>query len=316
MAIKDDIRWFKEQFQEKIQAAVQGTPYTVDMLTAIALQETGEIWRILRTKNLSVDRILELCIGDTFDGSSSPPRSAFPRTKEELVAAPDGQQMFDIARQGLVDMSQYIPGYSGLLGNPKKICHGFGIFQYDLQFFKPGTPESDPQYFLQKRYANFDFCVRKALGELRAKTIKIGYQNKATLTDLEMCHIAIAYNTGGFNPAKGLQQGHKSGGKYYGELVFEYLKLAKTVSVNGTGNNPTTPTGQTYRVISNDPLRLRSEPIKDPNNPELNVIAKLPNGHLVRDVTNQPENGFRKVETDLNGEHLTGFASAQYLQAV
>ena len=36
MALKDDIRWFKEQFQDKIRAAVQGTPYTVDMLTAIA----------------------------------------------------------------------------------------------------------------------------------------------------------------------------------------------------------------------------------------------------------------------------------------
>lgn len=315
MPIKDDIRWFKEQFQDKIKDAVQGTPYTVDMLTAIACQETGEIWRILRTKNLTVDRILELCIGDTFDGSSNPPRSAFPRTKEELLAQPNGQQMFDIARQGLKDMAQFIPGYSGLLSNPKKICHGFGIFQYDLQFFKPGTPESDPDYFLQKRYANFDHCVRKALKELRAKTIKIGYQNKPALTDLEMCHIAIAYNTGGFNPAKGLKQGHKSGGKFYGELVFEYLQTAKTVSVNGAGNNPSPP-GSMFRVTSNDPLRLRSEPVKDPNNPDSNVKAKLPNGHLVRALANQPENGFLNVETDLNGEHLIGFASAQFLQAV
>jgi hypothetical protein len=317
MGIKDDIRWFKTQFQDKIQAAVQGTPYTVDMLTAIAVQETGEIWRILRTKDLSVDRILELCVGDTFDGSSSPPRSAFPTTKEQLLAQPNGQQMFDIARQGLKDMAQFVPGYSSVLGNPKKICHGFGIFQYDLQFFKPGTPESDPDYFLQKRYATFEGTLGKALQELKAKTIKIGYQNKPTLTDLEMVHIAIAYNTGDFKPALGLKQGHKSGGKFYGELVFEYLGIAKTVSVNGAGNNTTTTTsGAVYRVTSNDSLRLRSEPVKDPDDPNANVIARLPNGQMVRAVSNQPVNGFMQVETDLSGEHLTGFASTQFLQAV
>ena len=42
--------------------------------TALACQETGEVWPILRKKDLSVDRILELCVGDTLDS-----RSAFPR---------------------------------------------------------------------------------------------------------------------------------------------------------------------------------------------------------------------------------------------
>jgi len=316
MALKDDIRWFKEQFQDKIQAAIQGTPYTVDMLTAIAVQETGEIWRVLRKKNLTVEQVCELCVGDTFDGSSSPPRSAFPTSREQLLAQPNGQQMYEIARKALRDMAQYIPGYNGVAANPKKFCHGYGIFQYDLQFFKPGTPESDPDYFLQKHYATFDGTLGRALKELKAKTIKIGYQNKPTLSDLEMCHIAIAYNTGDFIPSKGLKQGHKSGGKHYGEWVYEYLKTAKTVSVNGGGSDPITPTGTMYRVTSNDPLRLRSEPFKDPNNPNANVKAKLPNGHTVRAISTQAVNGYLEVETDFEGEHLTGFAAAQFLQAV
>lgn len=319
MAIKDDMRWFKEQFQDKIKAALPGTPFTVDFMTALACQETGEIWRILRKKDLSLDRILELCVGDTLDGSSADPRSAFPTTKEELLAKPNGQKMFDIARQALVDMAQFIPGYNGAVANPKKICHGFGIFQYDLQFFKPGTPESDPDYFLEKRYADFDACLKKAFQELRTKTIKIGLQNKPTLTDLEMVHVAIAYNTGGFIPARGLRQGHRSpDGKFYGELVFGYLQTAKTVTVNGggsTGGGSTTPTG-THKVTSNDPLRLRSEPSKDENDPNANVIAKLPKGQIVRAITNQPVNGFLEVETDLEGEHKRGFASTQFLQPV
>jgi len=35
--------WFKQQFRGEIEPALQGTPYTLDMLTAIASQETGEI---------------------------------------------------------------------------------------------------------------------------------------------------------------------------------------------------------------------------------------------------------------------------------
>jgi len=73
MPTKDDMRWFKQQFHDQINAAIQGTPYSLDFMTALACQETGEVWPILRKKNLSVDRILELCVGDTIDG-----RSAFP----------------------------------------------------------------------------------------------------------------------------------------------------------------------------------------------------------------------------------------------
>jgi hypothetical protein len=230
MPIKEDLRWFKEQFQEKLQGGLHGTPFSVDFMTALACQETGEIWRTLRRKDLSVDRILELCVGDSRDGSSNPPRTAFPASKAELLAQPNGQKMFDIARQALVDMAEYIPGYDSSAANPKKFCHGFGIFQYDLQFFKPGTSESDPDYFLQRRYADFDACLNKALQELAGKTTKIGYQHKPSLTDLEMVHVAIAYNTGHFIPSKGLAQGYKPpGGKHYGEQVFEFLQTAKTV---------------------------------------------------------------------------------------
>jgi len=64
---KEDMRWFKQTFGEKIEPALQGTPFTLDLLTALACQETGEIWPILRKKNLTTDRILELCVGDSID---------------------------------------------------------------------------------------------------------------------------------------------------------------------------------------------------------------------------------------------------------
>lgn len=319
----EDIRWFKEQFQSRIEAAIQGTPFTVDMLTAVACQETGYIWQVLRKKGFDVPRILELCVGDTIDGSGG--RGAFPTTKAALLARPNGAQMFGIARQALVDMAKHIPGYGGAVAKPNKFCHGFGIFQYDLQFFL-----EDPDYFLERRYTDFDASAAKAVGELKNALRKLGWANKTKLTDLEMAAVAIAYNTGGYKPSKGLKQGYrdKTTGKYYGEYFFEFLRRAQSVVVPGGGAAPVakpepkpgeaplpepTPVeaaGRVYEVdVHESPLRLRREPATDAE-----ILARLPDGHHVQAVTDKKVNGFLEVETSLLGAHLRGYASAQYLK--
>jgi hypothetical protein len=173
---------------------------------------------------LPTARILELCVGDTIDASATGGRRAFPRNKAELLQAPEGERMFQIARQGLVDMAACIPAYRGAAARPDKFCHGFGIFQLDLQFFK-----SEPDYFLSRRYADFDAALGKCIGELKAALKRIGWQAKASLSDAEMAGVAIAYNTGRYDPAKGLKQGYFDGAKYYGENYFAYLQLARSV---------------------------------------------------------------------------------------
>jgi hypothetical protein len=307
----NDMRWFKQQFQQKINNALQGTPFTLDFMTALACQETGEVWPILRKKDMSLDRICELCVGDTIDG-----RKAFPRSRAELESAPNGKKMFQIARAALVDMAQFINGYKEVVKNPNKFCHGYGVFQYDIQFFE----NEDPDYFLERRYTNFEASLQKALGELRNATKKLHLQDKPQLTDLEMTHIAIAYNTGDFKPALGLKQGHKSDdGKFYGEQVIGFIQLAKTVSADGATTattTTTTPNGARFEVTSTDPLRLRSEPSKDQNNPDANVKTRLPHGQIVRAITTQAVNGFLEVETNLGGVDFRGFASTQFLKAV
>ncbi|MGA9755028.1 MAG: hypothetical protein WBV23_07780 [Desulfobaccales bacterium] len=321
----DDILWLKKQFHRQIKAAVKDTPFSLDMLTAIACQESGEIWPILRKKPLSLGQLLELCVGDTIDTSGG--RQAFPKTKSDLLAKPKGEQMFAIARQALVDMAHYIKGYQAAAANPEKFCHGFGIFQYDLQFFL-----EDPDYFLQKRYADFDASLGKCIGELHNAMKRIHWDNKTTLTDYEMACVAIAYNTGGFKPGRGLQQGYRPpGGKYYGEEIFALLRLSKTVALPGAGPAalsapqpgnaavpPPTPveaTGPFYEVdVRQAPLRLRREPQIDANDPNANVMALLPDGQPVRAVKNREVNGFLEVETSLWGAHHRGFASARYLK--
>jgi hypothetical protein len=320
----DDIRWFKKQFHRQINAAVAGTPFSLDMLTALACQESGEVWPILRNQNLDLNRLLELCVGDTLDADKG--RRAFPKNRAALEARPNGQQMFAIARQALVDMAVYIDSYQGAAAKPNKFCRGFGIFQYDLQFFL-----EDPHYFLEKRYADFDTCLAKCIGELRQAMQRMHWEDKTALTDYEMACVGIAYNTGSFNPELGLKQGHKSGGKYYGENLFDFLRLSKTVEVPGQGPpglsaprpghaaisppSPVAATGPFYEVdVRATPLNLRREPTIDPDAPSANVIARLPDGQLVRAVTDKKVNDFLEVETSLWGAHLRGFAAAAYLQ--
>ncbi len=244
-----DVAWFKVQFQHAIAPVLAGTPFSVDMVTAIACQETGGIWSVLRRKGLSTERILQLCVGDTIDASATGGRRAFPKNKAELLAVPEGARMFALARQGLVDMAGFIPGYAGAAARPDKFCHGFGIFQLDLQFFR-----SEPSYFLEQRYADFGHAVQRCVGELRAALKRIGWAGKTSLSDHEMAGVAIAYNTGRYNPAKGLKQGHFDGSKYYGENFFSFLQLAHSVQV------PVAPAAAATRGT-----RSRTKGLAEPN---------------------------------------------------
>lgn len=220
-----DVLWFKQQFQPRILPALEGTPLSVDMIAAIACQETGPIWSLLRRKALPVAQILALCVGDTLDGNKG--RSAFPRSKAELLSRPRGDQMFRIARQALLAMAAQVPGFGAAVALPDKFCHGFGIFQRDIQFFV-----SDPDYFLQRRYEDFDQALAQCVGELRLALRKLGLQGRASLSALELAAVGIAYNCGSFNQAKGLRQGYFDGSRYYGELIYGYIQLAQATPWN------------------------------------------------------------------------------------
>lgn len=219
--IKEGMGWFKQNFAAAIREAAKGTPFTVDMLTAIAVQETFPIWGKL-FKTHSVAEVLELCVGDTLD---APKRSAFPKTKADLLAVANGGQMFLIARQALVALGAFDPVMKKVAdNNPNKFCHGYGIFQFDIQFFP-----KEPDYFLQRKWRNFPDTLGKAIQELGAAQKRAHLTGKTSLTDMELAAVAIAYNRGSFDPAKGLRQGFFDGQKFYGEHFFDFLQLAKTV---------------------------------------------------------------------------------------
>jgi hypothetical protein len=324
MADREDFRWFKETFHREIEAAVANTPFSLDMLAAIAAQETGHVWGTLRDK-LSLQQLLEICVGDTLDADKG--RSAFPKTKADLVAAPRGEDMFRLGHDALVKMATHVPGFAAAAARPNKFCHGYGIFQYDLQFFK-----KDPDYFLDQQWQDFDASLAKCIEELRAAMGRMGIEDEETLTDLQKVHVAIAYNAGSFKPTKGLKQGFFDGHQFYGELIADFLRLSQTVSIPSIpalirppapGEAPVPPptpvmtTGPVFEVdVKDSPLRLRSEPEVDKTRPTANVIARLPDGHHVRLVSGKQSDTFLEVETSLNGAHFRGFAASQFLVRV
>jgi len=298
MPTADDIRWFKQQFSGEIRSALAGTPFDPDMLVAIACQETGEIWPILRKKQLTLDRITALCVGDTIDfRGPGKGRQAFPRNMDELVAAPNGQAMFQVARKALEDMAVFIPGYASSVANPKKFCHGFGVFQRDIQFFK-----DDPSYFLERRYEKFSESLAQALNELRRGLKTLGFQNRTSLSDLEFAAVAIVYNTGGYNPAKGLKQGFFDGEEFYGERIVELLNLSRSVQAA-----PQLAPGR-YVVMARGGLKLRGGPGTNfdsqktlPAGTELNVVDS---------ASSDPA----WVRVDLEGDGLAdGYVFASFL---
>lgn len=323
MPDRDDVRWFKTTFGPRLAAALAGTPFSVDFLTAIACQETGEVWPVLRRKGLDETVVLALCVGDTLDDDRG--RSAFPKNKAALMAVPNGEAMFAIARGGLVAMAEHVQDYRGAASRAHKFCRGFGLFQRDLQFFRV-----DPQYFLQKRYEVFADTLGHCLAELKRGLAKLGWQNRTALTDLEMVAVGIAYNTGRYVPSRGLRQGHFNGTQFYGQALYDYLRMAQSVHVDvapavqpepAPGTAAVAPpealvaSGAVFRVETRvSTLRLRSEP-KISRPPTANVVAELPDGHPVQALAAAPDGEFLHVETRLGGTRFEGYAATRYLVA-
>jgi hypothetical protein len=319
--LSPDIRWFKTTFGPQMSRGVSGTLFDADMLTAIACQETGYLWRRLRRRFSSVERVTALCVGDVIDGRpDGTGRRAFPKTKADLLNWPKGADMFAIARADLEALAQLFDDFKSAARNPNKFCRGFGVFQYDLQFFK-----TDPDYFLQGRYRNFGDSLEKCINELKRDLVKLHWQNKPSLTDYEMACVAIVYNTGRFVPRLGLKQGHRnSEGVYYGEAVYDFLRLARTIHVGGPElaaapgrahlaiSEPVSAAGPLYTVETrSSTLRLRSGPrVSRPVTG--NVIAELPEGQVVRAVGGKVR-GFLEVETNLGGAHFLAYAKAKFL---
>lgn len=66
MKTRAALEWFKTSFNKQLEDAAMRTPFSVDMLTAIAYQENGEVWPLRGSVALSkiADQLRMISIAD------------------------------------------------------------------------------------------------------------------------------------------------------------------------------------------------------------------------------------------------------------
>jgi hypothetical protein len=150
-------RWMKDNFGSAIQGAVAGTPFSLDIVCAIACQETAFVW-IHFLDNLSNDEILARCVFDASGDFPDTHRSAFPRN-----TAAFRQKYDDDFTQMLIDEANKTRALRGF-GPKDWVYKGYGIYQYDLQHVT-----SNEAFFRQKQWYRHDQCLAMLMRELREK---------------------------------------------------------------------------------------------------------------------------------------------------
>jgi hypothetical protein len=136
--------------------------------------------------------------------------------------------MFRIARESLERIAPVNAGYRRAASNSNKLCHGLGMFQYDIQFFK-----STPAYFLNGQWKTLRGTVGKGVAELKTRMAALYDATRRQLTHDESVYLAIAYNQGAAHQEEhGDQevQGYKDeDGVYYCEHIDANLKQMRNL---------------------------------------------------------------------------------------
>ncbi len=174
----DGMKWFKNTFGGAVATATAYTPYTLDFLTAIAVQESFEIWGNIFDSH-PTDKVLELCVGDTIDG---PSRKAFPTSKSALLSIPRGEAIFAVAREELEAVGQVNASYHQNRDIKPQINFATAL-AYSSMIFNSARAI---QTISLARMENIRQCLAKAITELKAAQKKAKLNTKSQLMDEEI----------------------------------------------------------------------------------------------------------------------------------
>lgn len=154
--------WLKSNFGAKMLHAVKDTPFTVDVICAIACQETAYAW-IHFVDKLTPDIILARCVYDASGDVENTYRNAFPKNKADFLTKYSEEFTHELITEA--NLTRAMRNLQ-----PAEILYkGYGIFQYDLQFIL-----TDPNFFIHKLWYQFDNCLSRLMIELNRKYQKHG----------------------------------------------------------------------------------------------------------------------------------------------
>ena len=155
-------QWLWSNFLGEMRAAVQGTPFSVEHLCAVACQETAYFWVSLIDR-LPAQTILERCVLDACGDFPDTTRRAFPSN-----TAAFRRRYGDDFTNMLIDEANKTRALRKY--KPREwVYKGYGLFQYDLQYVV-----KDEAFFRNREWHRFDACLSRAIRELTEKYRQTG----------------------------------------------------------------------------------------------------------------------------------------------
>ena len=151
--------WLKSRYHAKMQAAVSGTPFSIDHLCGMVCQESAYFWVGLIDR-LPESEILARCVLDASGDYPGTDRSAFP-----VNSAAFRERFGNDFTNMLIAEANATRAIRGF--RPQHwVYKGYGIFQFDLQAV---LVPADRPFFENKQWYSFDTCLARATGELKEK---------------------------------------------------------------------------------------------------------------------------------------------------
>jgi len=150
-------KWMKTNFGEEIRRATANTSFSLDIVCAIACQETAYFWVSLISR-LSTDEILARCVLDASGDVPNSSRGPFPKNTQAFRS-----RYGDDFTNMLIAEANQTRQLRGM-GPKNWVYKGYGIFQYDLQ-----AVEEDEQFFREKKWYVFSECLDRLMKELNEK---------------------------------------------------------------------------------------------------------------------------------------------------
>jgi hypothetical protein len=151
-------RWLVEHFGPPMRQAVEGTPFTLDLLCGIGCQETAFLWLSWIDRDVSASTVLARSIGDASGDAPNSSRSAFPRNTAAFRTE-FGDEFADML-VAEANQSRALRGF----GPKPWVYKGYGIFQYDLQHVRADEP-----FFRERQWREVEACLARVVEELQRK---------------------------------------------------------------------------------------------------------------------------------------------------
>ncbi|RFM30016.1 hypothetical protein [Deminuibacter soli] len=158
--------WLKNNFEEVIKAGIAGTPWTVDLVCAIACQETAYKW-LLWIDKYPADVVLQRCVFDASGDLPGTGRSAFPKNRADFEDKYGKDLAAMLVNEGNKQRAMPQVDAPGGYKPAGFLYKGYGIFQNDLQ-----NIVTDRAFFQEKKWYNMTDCLAHLVQELNGKARK------------------------------------------------------------------------------------------------------------------------------------------------